>query len=107
MSSDSCCTFTPISRKMTISLFTSSMLGMLDIVTGWEVSNTAQTICKASFLAPCGTSSPLSGLPPIISKAFCFIGVISFDKNKGDLSKDRPCLIGGINYFLFLFCLLV
>ena len=37
---------------------------MLLIFTGSGVSKTAQIICKASFLAPCGMISPLSCFPP-------------------------------------------
>ena len=42
------------------------MAGILEIVTAWSVSNTAQITCNASFLAPCGVMEPCRRWPPII-----------------------------------------
>ena len=38
------------------------------MVTGSLVNTTADRICNASFLAPCGTMLPFNCLPPITSK---------------------------------------
>ena len=45
---------------------TSLISGTLSIVTSRDVSNVALITCNASFFAPWGTISPLSGLPPSI-----------------------------------------
>ena len=37
------------------------------MVTFSGVNNGAHKTCKASFLAPCGISSPFKGFPPCIS----------------------------------------
>ena len=44
----------------------SRISGMLEILTSSEVRSTALMTCRASFLAPCGTISPLSFRPPSI-----------------------------------------
>ena len=52
VSSDSFCTVTPNSFKISINNFTSRILGILLILTGSSVNKTAQITCNASFLAP-------------------------------------------------------
>ena len=51
-----------------INLLTSTMSGRLVMVTGSGVKSTAHKICSASFLAPCGMTSPDSRFPPSMIK---------------------------------------
>ncbi len=67
VSSFSLLTSTPKKESNSISLLTSLIFGIFSITTSSSVKSTAQITCKASFLAPCGTISPLRVLPPIIS----------------------------------------
>ncbi len=46
------------------------------MVTGSSVSKAAHNTCIASFLAPCGTITPLSLLPPVTlndAMTYCFL----------------------------------
>src|SRR6185312_1858899 len=52
-----------------MSLLTSFISGILLMVTFSDVNNTAEITCNASFFAPWGIISPLSGLPPFITNA--------------------------------------
>src|SRR5665213_1886018 len=52
-----------------MSLLTSFISGILLIVIFSDVSKTAEITCNASFFAPWGIISPLSGLPPFITNA--------------------------------------
>ena len=64
---------TPISPNNEIRLFTSSISGIFSIITSSGVNRTAQIICNASFLAPCGIISPFKRQPPsIINDAMVF-----------------------------------
>ena len=45
---------TPKFLRISISLFTSIIFGMLEITTSLSVYSAAQIICSASFLAPWG-----------------------------------------------------
>src|SRR5665213_2948870 len=60
---------TPMSPSSSMSLLTSLISGMLLIVIFSDVNNTAEITCNASFFAPWGIISPLSGLPPFITNA--------------------------------------
>ena len=60
-------TATPKLCSNSINFNTSLISGMLLMVTGSAVNNTAQMTCSASFFAPCGMISPFSLCPPSIS----------------------------------------
>ena len=49
------------------------MSGILEMVTGSAVNTTADKICKASFLAPCGVIFPLRAFPPMTSNELILI----------------------------------
>ena len=83
-------TLTPRSFSRSISLFTSRMSGTCSMRTFSEVSSTAHSTCRASFLAPCGTISPLSLRPPMISKLLIFSSFSSFSFRR--LPSWRPRL---------------
>ena len=70
MSSETLLTLTPRSLIISIKANTSRMAGMLLMVTSSAVSNTAQSICSASFFAPCGVMAPFSFFPPVTSNEF-------------------------------------
>ncbi len=59
-------TLTPMPSSMAIRFLMSRISGILDIFTSPAVRRTALMTCRASFLAPWGTISPLSLRPPSI-----------------------------------------
>ena len=72
-----------MSERSSMSLLTSRIFGILWMVTFSEVKSTAQSICSASFFAPCGVISPLRRCPPsTLKEAMClsafFVGRAEF-----------------------------